>query len=204
MEGEVAVSSGCRRGHPRQKQPRAYRSRGCCAHQKKWRQRKPPPPPQQQQQQQQQQRGRYGRGRSHRPELGALLRPVNLNGKRAPGMRAPKNTTQFLMHEKYQELKRQAAAQCPKHWEGDSMLDYLSYFEYSRGSFERANAESLGQGERGHLSQSASEHYCSSERDLDRTETFLKRNFEDLYNRLEDNSSPRGLTKDSPFESIDS
>lgn len=30
------------------------------------------------------------------------LRPANVRGKRAPGMRAPRNTNQFLMHEKYQ------------------------------------------------------------------------------------------------------
>ncbi|KAI4884208.1 hypothetical protein NFI96_012853 [Prochilodus magdalenae] len=30
------------------------------------------------------------------------LRPANVKGNRAPGMRAPRNTNQFLMHEKYQ------------------------------------------------------------------------------------------------------
>ncbi|XP_017560207.1 uncharacterized protein wu:fb55g09 [Pygocentrus nattereri] len=38
-----------------------------------------------------------------RPRLSAVsLRPANVKGNRAPGMRAPRNTNQFLMHEKYQ------------------------------------------------------------------------------------------------------
>ncbi|XP_077428312.1 uncharacterized protein LOC144055940 [Vanacampus margaritifer] len=32
------------------------------------------------------------------------LRPINVKGKRARGMRAPRNTNQFLMHEKYQMM----------------------------------------------------------------------------------------------------
>uniref|UniRef100_A0A8C5PJM8 Uncharacterized protein n=1 Tax=Leptobrachium leishanense TaxID=445787 RepID=A0A8C5PJM8_9ANUR len=57
---------------------------------------------------------RRGAGRSQRAKRGhspysrprALsLRPVNLMGNRAPGMRAPRNTNQFLMGEKYQLLK---------------------------------------------------------------------------------------------------
>uniref|UniRef100_A0AAY4CB01 Uncharacterized protein n=1 Tax=Denticeps clupeoides TaxID=299321 RepID=A0AAY4CB01_9TELE len=59
---------------------------------------------------------RGGRGRRHhhlqfrrvnrpRPRpMGRVLRPVNLQGSRAPGMRAPRNTNQFLMHEKYQMM----------------------------------------------------------------------------------------------------
>ncbi|XP_067856131.1 uncharacterized protein wu:fb55g09 [Heptranchias perlo] len=137
MGGNV-VNEGWRKPHSYQKRYKRCRSKCCCARQQKWRKN-------QQQRYQQQQRHRYGRGRSYyRTDPRALLRPVNVNGKRAPGMRAPRNTTQFLMHEKYQELKKQAA-DCPNYWEeeGDSMLDYLSYFEHSRGGFEQANAASL-------------------------------------------------------------
>ncbi|MEE6519482.1 hypothetical protein FKM82_031332 [Ascaphus truei] len=41
---------------------------------------------------------------NHRPRA-LSLRPVNMMGNRAPGMRAPRNTNQFLMREKYQLLK---------------------------------------------------------------------------------------------------
>ncbi|KAM4650356.1 coiled-coil domain-containing glutamate-rich protein 1 [Discoglossus pictus] len=47
--------------------------------------------------------GRYQRGQ-HR-QTPYSLRPVNMMGSRAPGMRAPRNTNQFLMSEKYQMLK---------------------------------------------------------------------------------------------------
>nr|XP_033807704.1 coiled-coil domain-containing glutamate-rich protein 1 [Geotrypetes seraphini] len=39
-------------------------------------------------------------------DLAGLLRPVNLYGRRAPGMRAPRNTTQFLMRQVYQDMER--------------------------------------------------------------------------------------------------
>uniref|UniRef100_A0A8W4F8K6 Coiled-coil glutamate rich protein 1 n=1 Tax=Sus scrofa TaxID=9823 RepID=A0A8W4F8K6_PIG len=61
--------------------------------------------------------GRRGRGlRRHsrrsfprRPpvDLSTLLRPVNLYGWRAPGMRAPKNTTQFIMNQIYEDMRQQ-------------------------------------------------------------------------------------------------
>lgn len=69
--------------------------------------------------------GRWGpwgpwgrRGRLRRPprssfrrsppvDLSMLLRPVNLYGWRAPGMRAPRNTTQFIMNQIYQDMRQQ-------------------------------------------------------------------------------------------------
>ncbi|KAJ1164162.1 hypothetical protein NDU88_004607 [Pleurodeles waltl] len=47
-----------------------------------------------------------GASRSPPPSVLALLRPVNLYGHRAPGMRAPRNTTQFLMHQVYQDMNK--------------------------------------------------------------------------------------------------
>ncbi|CAM2098491.1 unnamed protein product [Caretta caretta] len=44
---------------------------------------------------------------SMRAAVAALLRPMNLCGWRAPGMRAPRNTTQFIMHQVYQDMRRQ-------------------------------------------------------------------------------------------------
>ncbi|CAI5785707.1 Hypothetical predicted protein [Podarcis lilfordi] len=35
------------------------------------------------------------------------LRPMNLCGWRAPGMRAPRNTTQFIMHQVYQDMRQE-------------------------------------------------------------------------------------------------
>ncbi|XP_042326327.1 coiled-coil domain-containing glutamate-rich protein 1 [Sceloporus undulatus] len=46
------------------------------------------------------------------------LRPMNLCGWRAPGMRAPRNTTQFIMHQVYEDMrlqkKEEAAAAASK------------------------------------------------------------------------------------------
>ncbi|XP_065788946.1 coiled-coil domain-containing glutamate-rich protein 1 [Muntiacus reevesi] len=61
--------------------------------------------------------GRRGRGlrrhsrrsaqRSPPVDLSMLLRPVNLYGWRAPGMRAPRNTTQFIMNQIYEDMRQQ-------------------------------------------------------------------------------------------------
>ncbi|KAL6085720.1 hypothetical protein STEG23_032682 [Scotinomys teguina] len=61
--------------------------------------------------------GRRGRGLRRHPrhsvrrnpprDLSKLLRPVNLYGWRAPGMRAPQNTTQFIMDQVYEDMKQQ-------------------------------------------------------------------------------------------------
>ncbi|XP_055975846.1 coiled-coil domain-containing glutamate-rich protein 1 [Sorex fumeus] len=40
-------------------------------------------------------------------DLSKLLRPVNLYGWRAPGMRAPRNTTQFIMDQIYEDMRQQ-------------------------------------------------------------------------------------------------
>ncbi|XP_006870779.1 PREDICTED: coiled-coil domain-containing glutamate-rich protein 1 [Chrysochloris asiatica] len=61
--------------------------------------------------------GRRGRGLRRRPrrssqrspsgDLSMLLRPGNLYGWRAPGMRAPRNTTQFIMNQNYEDMRQQ-------------------------------------------------------------------------------------------------
>ncbi|XP_020750529.2 coiled-coil domain-containing glutamate-rich protein 1 [Odocoileus virginianus] len=45
--------------------------------------------------------------RSPPVDLRTLLRPVNLYGWRAPGMRAPPNTTQFIMNQIYEDMRQQ-------------------------------------------------------------------------------------------------
>ncbi|KAF6339019.1 coiled-coil glutamate rich protein 1 [Rhinolophus ferrumequinum] len=61
--------------------------------------------------------GRRGRGLRRHPrrsfprnppvDVSTLLRPVNLYGWRAPGMRAPRNTTQFIMNQVYEDMRQQ-------------------------------------------------------------------------------------------------
>ncbi|XP_052020638.1 coiled-coil domain-containing glutamate-rich protein 1 [Apodemus sylvaticus] len=61
--------------------------------------------------------GRRGRGLRRHPrrsfprnppiDLSKMLRPVNLYGWRAPGMRAPRNTTQFIMNQVYEDMRQQ-------------------------------------------------------------------------------------------------
>ncbi|KAM7328109.1 coiled-coil domain-containing glutamate-rich protein 1 [Alexandromys fortis] len=61
--------------------------------------------------------GRRSRGLRRQPrrsfprsppiDLSKLLRPVNLYGWRAPGMRAPRNTTQFIMNQVYEDMRQQ-------------------------------------------------------------------------------------------------
>ncbi|TKC44099.1 coiled-coil domain-containing glutamate-rich protein 1 [Monodon monoceros] len=63
--------------------------------------------------------GRRGRGlrrdprcsfqRSPSEDLSTLLRPVNLCRWREPGLRAPRNTTQFIMNQIYEDMRQQEA-----------------------------------------------------------------------------------------------
>ncbi|XP_008822190.1 coiled-coil domain-containing glutamate-rich protein 1 [Nannospalax galili] len=61
-------------------------------------------------------------------DLSKLLRPVNPYGWRAPGMRAPPNTTQFIMNQVYEDMKQQeklerqqAALRAQQAQEGDTL-----------------------------------------------------------------------------------
>lgn len=40
-------------------------------------------------------------------EVNPLLQPVNLYGWRAPGLQAPRNTTQFIMNQIYEDMRQQ-------------------------------------------------------------------------------------------------
>ncbi|XP_003927920.2 coiled-coil domain-containing glutamate-rich protein 1 [Saimiri boliviensis] len=66
-------------------------------------------------------RGRRGRGPRHHPrrsssrsppaDLNTLLRPASPYEWRAPGMRAPRNTTQFIMDQIYEDMRQQEELQ---------------------------------------------------------------------------------------------
>lgn len=69
------------------------------------------------------------------------LRPVNVKGNRARGMRAPKNTNQFLMHEKYQMLHMRSDSVGSDSGSGSDsdmeltdMDSYLGVLENARGA----------------------------------------------------------------------
>ncbi|XP_072237525.1 uncharacterized protein [Leuresthes tenuis] len=77
--------------------------------------------------------------RPQRPVLS--LRPVYVKGNRAKGMRAPKNTNQFLMHEKYQmQHMRSDSVGSDSGCSSDSDLEltdmdsYLGVLENARGA----------------------------------------------------------------------
>lgn len=79
-----------------------------------------------------QQFNRNNRTRPPRP-TGTMrsLRPVNIKGNRARGMRAPKNTNQFLMHEKYQMLHMRSDS-IGTDSGSDSELDFTDMDSYLR------------------------------------------------------------------------
>ncbi|KAJ8259876.1 hypothetical protein GJAV_G00174460 [Gymnothorax javanicus] len=67
------------------------------------------------------------------------LRPVNVQGNGAPGMRAPRNTNQFLMHEKYQMMHMRSdsigtdsGSDCEMDF--TDMDSYLGVLENARGA----------------------------------------------------------------------
>ncbi|TNN60732.1 hypothetical protein EYF80_029076 [Liparis tanakae] len=77
----------------------------------------------------------------HFPRPVVSLRPVNVKGNRARGMRAPKNTNQFLMHEKYQMLHMRSdsvgsdSGSCSdSDVELTDMDSYLGVLENARGA----------------------------------------------------------------------
>lgn len=92
-------------------------------------------------QQQQQQTKAWPRcHRPTRPRVLLSLRPVNMMGKRAPGMRAPRNTNQFLMREKYQLMHLRSDSVGTESGGSDCEMDpldmdsYLGVLENARGA----------------------------------------------------------------------
>lgn len=127
----------------------------------------------------------------HRPAMS--LRPVNVKGNRAKGMRAPKNTNQFLMHEKYQMLHMRSdsvgsdsGSSSDSDTELTDMDSYLGVLENARGGLlDSPNPHGSKtppgqflhlQEERLHL-QEDSMQYFPSEHDLNQSHNFMQRDF---------------------------
>ncbi|KAF7643246.1 hypothetical protein LDENG_00242850 [Lucifuga dentata] len=118
------------------------------------------------------------------------LRPVNVKGNRARGMQAPKNTNQFLMHEKYQMLHMRSDSVGSDSGSGsdsDSELtdmdSYLGVLENARGALLDSpdphgppSQVLLLQEERVCL-QEDSLQYFPSEDDLLQSQNFMQRDF---------------------------
>ncbi|XP_034020779.1 uncharacterized protein wu:fb55g09 [Thalassophryne amazonica] len=149
----------------------------------------------------------------HRPGGGAggiratpSLRPVNVKGNRARGMRAPKNTNQFLMHEKYQLLHMRSDSVgsdsgSDSDLELTDMDSYLCVLENARGALLdcpsppsapghtvrvqncpqgdqlRLQVDSFHLQEGGLCLQEDSLQYFPSEDDLIQSQNFMQRDF---------------------------
>uniref|UniRef100_A0A3Q1HE75 Uncharacterized protein n=1 Tax=Anabas testudineus TaxID=64144 RepID=A0A3Q1HE75_ANATE len=121
------------------------------------------------------------------------LRPVNVKGNVARGMRAPKNTNQFLMHEKYQMLHmRSDSVGSDSGCSSDSDLEltdmdsYLGVLENARGALlDSPNPHGSTTPPRHFLvlhedsprMQEDSMQYFPSEDDLMQTQNFMLRDF---------------------------
>ncbi|KAK2861692.1 hypothetical protein Q5P01_001225 [Channa striata] len=121
------------------------------------------------------------------------LRPVNVKGHIARGMRAPKNTNQFLMHEKYQMLHMRSDSVGSDSGSGSDsdveltdMDSYLGVLENARGALlDSPNPHGATtppthfvvlHEDRVHL-QEDSMQYFPSEDDLMQTQNFMQRDF---------------------------
>ncbi|XP_075952049.1 uncharacterized protein LOC142954733 [Anarhichas minor] len=128
------------------------------------------------------------------------LRPVNVKGNRARGMRAPKNTNQFLMHEKYQMLHMRSdsvgsdSSSSESDVELTDMDSYLGVLENARGALLDSpnphgspppppgqivvlHEDSLRLHEDSLRLQEDSMQYFPSEDDLIKSQNFMQRDF---------------------------
>lgn len=135
------------------------------------------------------------------------LRPINVKGNRARGMRAPKNTNQFLMHEKYQMLHMRSdsvgsdsGSSSDSDMELTDMDSYLGVLENARGALLDSpnphdsttppgqilvlhedslelQADSLRLQEHSLRLQEDSMQYFPSEDDLIQSQNFMQRDF---------------------------
>ncbi|XP_045885209.1 uncharacterized protein wu:fb55g09 [Micropterus dolomieu] len=128
------------------------------------------------------------------------LRPVNVKGNRARGMRAPKNTNQFLMHEKYQMLHMRSdsvgsdsGSSSDSDVELTDMDSYLGVLENARGAlldspnphgsttppgqFLVLHGDSLRLHEDSLRLQEDSMQYFPSEDDLMQSQNFMQKDF---------------------------
>nr|XP_023655319.1 uncharacterized protein LOC111837471 [Paramormyrops kingsleyae] len=143
-------------------------------------------------------------GRRNRPGPRLSLRPVNNQGNRAPGMRAPRNTNQFLMHEKYQMMHMRSdsvGTDSGSDCEMDiaDMDSYLGMLENARGGLmdgpdpfpapARFCPRRLAKSQHFQLSlteihQEESMQYFPSEDDVMQSEDFMEKDFIDFCDRV--------------------
>ncbi|XP_030634458.1 uncharacterized protein wu:fb55g09 [Chanos chanos] len=124
----------------------------------------------------------------------ASLRPVNIQGIRAPGMRAPKNTNQFLMHEKYQMMHMRSdsigtdsGSDCEMDFA--DMDSYLGVLENARGALldspdlgprQMGDCQTFTFFSFGEIDQEESMQYFPSEDDVMQSEDFMQKDFNEF------------------------
>lgn len=139
-----------------------------------------------------------------------ILRPINLMGSRAPGMRAPRNTNQFLMHEKYQLMRmRTDSVVTESSGSSDDEFDtldvdsYLRVLEDARGALldhtcpvlQSTSCNGIAPStstplqfslltEEAVEAQEESLQYFPSEDDVVKTLNFMEKDFNDFFNTL--------------------
>ncbi|XP_021466478.1 uncharacterized protein wu:fb55g09 [Oncorhynchus mykiss] len=149
------------------------------------------------------------------PRTMTSLRPVNIKGNRAPGMRAPRNTNQFLMHEKYQMMHMRSdsigtdsGSDCETDF--TDMDSYLGVLENARGAlldspdltttaarffprqlakcqqFPFFNLGDLYQEEQ----ESNSMQYFPSDNDVMQSEDFMQKDFNDFCDTFSGTEPP--------------
>lgn len=153
-------------------------------------------------QQQQQCRAFRRCHRPVRPRVLLSLRPVNVLGRRAPGMRAPRNTNQFLMREKYQLMHLRSDSVGTESGGSDCEMDpldmdsYLGVLENARGALMECAGEAgpparsppaprgAGGGAAAAPPQEESQQYFPSEEDVIESELFMERDFDEFCSRM--------------------
>ncbi|KAL4655831.1 hypothetical protein GN956_G6182 [Arapaima gigas] len=110
------------------------------------------------------------------------LRPVNDQGKRAPGMRAPRNTNQFLMREKYQMMHlRSDSVGTDSGSDCDTDLadmdSYLGTLENARGGLMDSLVDSPTSPTSRPPLLEDSMQYFPSEDDVIQSEDFMQKDF---------------------------
>ncbi|KAK1799515.1 hypothetical protein P4O66_000399 [Electrophorus voltai] len=150
-------------------------------------------------------RGHHPGFRRHQPrprQSTVSLRPANIQGNRAPGMRAPRNTNQFLMHEKYQMMHMRSdsvgtdsGSDCEMDFA--DMDSYLGVLENARGALldspdlpspptARFCARQLDDCQTfsifsfNEVDQEESMQYFPSENDVMQSEDFMQKDFKEF------------------------
>ncbi|CAM9365116.1 unnamed protein product [Bubo scandiacus] len=134
--------------------------------------------------------------RPARPRVLLSLRPVNVLGRRAPGMRAPRNTNQFLMREKYQLMHLRSDSVGTESGGSDCEMDpldmdsYLGVLENARGALMECAGEPSPAARPPAARPAAgpppeeSQQYFPSEDDVMESELFMERDFHEFCSSI--------------------